>query len=73
MTQWGRILLGGIGCFLLAWAGLETAGSATPLWLPDALLIALALDQSGRALQAGLIAGFAGIVLADGTVRIGAS
>ena len=64
MTQWGRILLGGIGCFLLAWAGLETAGSATPLWLPDALLIALALDQSGRALQAGLIAGFTGIAAA---------
>ncbi|HSE74564.1 MAG TPA: hypothetical protein VLB05_08630, partial [Dongiaceae bacterium] len=65
MPQWGRILLGGIGCFLLAWAGLGKVGSAIPLWLPDALLIVLVLDQSGRALAAGLIAGFAGIVLAD--------
>ena len=55
MPQWGRILLGGIGCFLLAWAGLGKVGSAIPLWLPDALLIVLVLDQSGRALAAGLI------------------
>ncbi|HEX6120009.1 MAG TPA: hypothetical protein VFZ03_11230, partial [Dongiaceae bacterium] len=61
MAQWGRILLGGIGCFLLAWVGLETAGSTIPLWLPDALLIFLTLGQSGRALATGLIAGFAGI------------
>jgi len=66
VPEWGRILLGGIGCFLLAWTGLGVAAQVggAPLWLADALLIFLALDRSGRALAGHLVAGAAGIVAA---------
>ena len=53
------ILLGGIGCFLLAWISL-VGGAA--LWLADALLIFLVLGRSGNALAGHLVAGAAGIV-----------
>ncbi len=59
MPEWGRILLGGIGCFLLAWVSL--AGGAA-LWLADALLIFLVLGRSGSALAGHLLAGGTGIV-----------
>ena len=59
MPEWGRILLGGVGCFLLAWISL--AGGAA-LWLADALLIFLVLGRSGNALAGHLVAGAAGIV-----------
>ena len=59
VPEWGRILLGGIGCFLLAWISL--AGGAA-LWLADALLIFLVLGRSGNALAGHLVAGAAGIV-----------
>ena len=58
MPDWGRILLGGVGCFFLAWISL--AGGAA-LWLADALLIFLVLDRSGGALAAHLAAGGIGI------------
>lgn len=66
MPEWGRVLLGGIGSFLLAWAGLALAAKAygLPLWLADALLIFLVLDRSGRALALSLAAGAIGILLA---------
>lgn len=66
MPEWGRILLGGIGCFLLAWISLGLAPKvhASPLWLADALLIFLVLDRSGRTLAINLAAGGAGIALA---------
>jgi PAS domain S-box-containing protein len=59
VPEWGRILLGGIGCFLLAWISL-VGGAA--LWLADALLIFLVLGRSGNALAGHLVAGAAGIV-----------
>ena len=66
MPQWGRILLGGVGCFLLAWISLGLAAKVggAPLWLADALLIFLVLDRSGNALAGHLVAGAAGIVIA---------
>src|SRR4030095_2916539 len=66
VPQWGRILLGGIGCFLLAWISLSLAAKVggAPLWLVDALLIFLVLDRSGNALAGHLVAGAAGIVVA---------
>ena len=66
MPEWGRILLGGIGCFLLAWISLGLAAKVggSPLWLADALLIFLVLGRSGNALAGHLVAGAAGIVIA---------
>jgi PAS domain S-box-containing protein len=66
VAYWGRILLGGLGCFLLAWAGLVLAGKlgGPSLWLVDALLLFLVLDRSGRVLDGLLLAGGAGILLA---------
>lgn len=66
MPQWGRILLGGIGCFLLAWIWMALAATVggSWLWLVDALLIFLVLDRSGRALAVYLAAGAIGILLA---------
>ena len=58
VPEWGRILLGGVACFLLAWISL-TGGAA--LWLADALLIFLVLGRSGNALVGQLVAGGAGI------------
>lgn len=64
MPEWGRILLGGVGCFLLTWISLGVAAKVggAPLWLADALLIFLVLGRSGNALAAHLVAGAAGIV-----------
>src|SRR5687768_11843891 len=59
VPEWGRILLAGVGCFLLAW--LSLVGGAA-LWLADALLIFLVLGRSGYALAGHLVAGAAGIV-----------
>jgi two-component system, sensor histidine kinase len=59
VPEWGRILLGGVGCFLLAWISLV---SGAVLWLVDALLIFLVLGRSGGALAGPLVAGAAGIV-----------
>ena len=66
MPEWGRVLLAGFGCFLLAWLSLWLASptGGMLLWLPDALLIHLAMDRSGRALGAMLAAGAIGIVFA---------
>ena len=66
MPEWARILLAGIGGFLLAWVSLELASpvGGAPLWLPDALLIYLVLDRSRRALAVNLAAGAIGILLA---------
>jgi two-component system, sensor histidine kinase len=66
VPEWGRILLGGFGSFLLAWLSLGVAPgiAAAPLWLVDALLICLALDRAGRELAAGLAAGGIGIFVA---------
>ena len=66
MPEWGRILLGGIGCFLLAWISLALAAKVdgSPLWLADALLIFLVLDRSGRALAVNLAVGATGILIA---------
>jgi len=66
VPEWGRILLGGIGCFLLAWAALALTAKVggSPLWLADGLLIFLMLGQSGRALAYTVVAGAAGIPLA---------
>ena len=66
MPEWGRILLGGIGCFLLAWiwGGLSATVGGSWLWLVDALLIFLVLDRSGRALAIYLAAGAIAILLA---------
>ena len=58
MPEWGRILLGGVGCFLLTWVSL--AGGAA-LWLADAMLLFLVLGRSGSALAGHLLAGGAGI------------
>jgi two-component system, sensor histidine kinase len=58
VPEWGRILLGGVGCLLLAWVSL--AGGAA-LWLADALLLFLVLGRSGNALAGHLVAGAAGI------------
>ncbi|MEZ5833754.1 MAG: PAS domain S-box protein [Dongiaceae bacterium] len=65
MPEWGRILLGGIGCFLLAWAdlGLAAAAGGSPLWLADGLLIFLVLDRTGGALFASFSTGAIGILL----------
>jgi len=70
VPHWGRILLGGLGCFLLAWAGLELAAKlgGPSLWLVDALLIFLVLHRSGRVLDGLLLAGGAGILLAYGVM-----
>jgi two-component system, sensor histidine kinase len=59
VPEWGRILLGGVGCFLLAWISLIASAA---LWPVDAVLIFLVLDRSGRALAGYLVAGAAGIV-----------
>lgn len=66
VPDWGRILLGGIACFLLAWISLALAAmvNGAPLWLADALLIFLVLDRSGRALAVNLAAGAIGILIA---------
>jgi PAS domain S-box-containing protein len=66
VPEWRRSLLAGIGCFLLTWLSLWLTSPVTgsQLWLPDALLIYLALDQSGRALGINLAAGAIGILLA---------
>jgi PAS domain S-box-containing protein len=67
VPEWGRILLGGVGCFLLAWISLELAPEpdGLPLWLADALLICLVLGQSGARLALTILAGVAGIFLAQ--------
>lgn len=70
MPEWDRILpgarvlLGGLGCFMLAWAGLalDARVGGLPLWLADALLVFLALGRSGAALAAILAAGAIGIL-----------
>jgi PAS domain S-box-containing protein len=64
VPEWGRILLGGVGCFVLAWISLGLAAQAggAPLWPVDALLIVLVLGRSGNALAAHLVVGAAGIV-----------
>ena len=65
MPEWGRILLGGLGCFVLAWVSLSLAANVsggTPLWPVDALLIVLVLGRSGNILAAHLVVGAAGIV-----------
>ncbi len=64
MPSWGRILLGGLGCCVLAWGGLllDARLGGMPLWLADALLIFLVLHGSGAALAATLAAGAAGIM-----------
>ena len=61
----GRVLLGGLGCFLLAWAGLvlDAKVGGLPLWLADALLIFLVLGRSGTSLAAVLAAGAIGILV----------
>jgi len=65
VPQWGRILLGGIGCFLLAWINLGLAKvDGSTFWLADALLISLVLDRSDRTLAISLIAGAFGILIA---------
>jgi PAS domain S-box-containing protein len=66
MPEWGRILLGGIGCFLLAWVSLVMAVrvDVAPLWLVDALLIFLVLHRSDHALAIRLAVGGIGILLA---------
>lgn len=66
MPEWGRVLLGGIGCFLLAWISLGVAAKVggAPLWLADALLISLVLGRPGKALAGHLVAGAAGILAA---------
>jgi PAS domain S-box-containing protein len=66
VPEWGRILLGGIGGFLLAWLSLGVAPgiAAAPLWLADALLICVVLDRAGRELAACLVAGGIGILIA---------
>jgi PAS domain S-box-containing protein len=66
MPEWGRILLGGIGCFLLAgiWMGLAATIGGSWLWSVDALLIFLVLDRSGRVIAIYLAAGAAAILLA---------
>jgi PAS domain S-box-containing protein len=66
VPELGRILLGGLGCSVLAWISLSLAAKVggAPLWLADALLIFLVLDRSGTALAARLVAGAAGIVVA---------
>src|SRR5262249_55558650 len=65
--EWGRVLLGAIGCFLLAWLGLSLASriDAPLLWLADALLIVLVLDRTGRDLAVNLTMGAAGILFAS--------
>ena len=67
VPEWGRILLGAIGCFLLTWLGLGLATriEAPLLWLADALLIVVVLDRSGRDLAVNLTAGAAGILFAS--------
>jgi PAS domain S-box-containing protein len=64
VPEWSRILLGGLGCFALAWISLGLAAEAhgAPLWLADALLIVLVLGRSGPVLAAQLAAGAAGII-----------
>jgi PAS domain S-box-containing protein len=64
VPEWGRILLGGLGCFVLAWISLSLAAKVggAPLWLVDALLIFLVLGRSGNALAAYLVVGAAGII-----------
>ena len=64
MPEWGRILLGGLGCFLLAWISLGLAAKVggAPLWLADALLIFLVLGRSGNALATHLVVGAVGII-----------
>ena len=65
VPEWGRILLGGVGCVLLTWISLSlaaTVGGGTPLWPVDALLIVLVLSRSGTVLAAHLVVGAAGIV-----------
>jgi PAS domain S-box-containing protein len=65
VPEWGRILLGGVGCFLLAWAGfgLATELNVPPLWLADAMLIFMVLGRSGGMLAATLLAGAIGIFI----------
>src|SRR4029453_18075267 len=64
VPEWGRILLGGVGCFLLAWISLALAAKVggAPLWPGDALLIVLVLGRSGTVLAAHLVVGAAGII-----------
>ncbi len=66
MVEWGRILLGGIGCFLLAWAGLalDAKVDSLPIWLADALLIFLVLGRPTGTGAAVLAAGAIGIFAA---------
>ncbi|WP_119299923.1 PAS domain S-box protein [Dongia deserti] len=66
MPEWGRVLLGGVGCFLLAWLSLAMASGidGSPLWLADALLIFLVLDRADHALAINLAAGALGMLLA---------
>ncbi|HEV8389225.1 MAG TPA: PAS domain S-box protein [Dongiaceae bacterium] len=66
MPELGRILLGGVGCFLLAWIPMGFAAIAGGwwLWLVDALLIFLVLDRSGRTLAIDLAVAAMVILLA---------
>jgi PAS domain S-box-containing protein len=64
VPEWSRILLGGLGCFVLAWAGLvlDAKVGGMPLWLADALLIFLVLGRSGASLAGVLAAGAIGVL-----------
>ena len=64
MPKWSRILLGGLGCFVLAWAGLvlDAKVGGMPLWLADALLVFLVVGRSGASFAAVLAAGTLGVL-----------
>ena len=64
MPDWSRILLGGLGCFALAWAGLvlDAKVGGMPIWLADALLIFLVVGCSRSSLAAVLAAGVLGVL-----------
>jgi PAS domain S-box-containing protein len=74
VPEWRRILLAGMGCFLLTWLSrwLALPAGGSPLWFPDALLIYLALERRGSAwgieLAAGAIGILIGVLLAAGGV-----
>jgi PAS domain S-box-containing protein len=64
VPEWSRILLGGLGYFVLAWAGLvlNAKVGGMPLWLADALLIFLVVGRSGTSLAGVLAAGAFGVL-----------
>lgn len=66
MAESRRILIGGLGCFLLAWAGLalDAKVDGLPLWLADGLLIFLVVGRPFGAVAAVLAAGAIGVFAA---------